>query len=107
MNFLIALGLVLLAMLCWTLIVLAIYFALYGRRDTSGDMGLGFMLMAILPWIAPYLAYKHLKAKWRVRRPYKPATVGWAPYCEVWGKTDSPCDNPSCAICVAAKKDRP
>lgn len=69
MTILIGIGLILLATLCWTLIVLGIYFFGYSRHDSSGDAGLGFMLMAVLPWIAPYLLFLHLRAKWRTPKP--------------------------------------
>lgn len=65
MNFLIVIGLLLLAMLCWSLIVLAVYFALYSRRDYSGDQGLGFGLLAGLPWIALYFLSRKLQTIWR------------------------------------------
>lgn len=75
MNFLIALGLVLLAMLCWSMVILAIYFALYSRHDSSGDQGLGFGFLAILPWIAPYFAFQKLKAIWRRYRQPRKSTL--------------------------------
>lgn len=48
-------------MVLWTVGWLAFYFLLEARHDASGDGGLAFGAIALLPWLAPYLLYQAAK----------------------------------------------
>lgn len=49
----------------WPLLVWGFYFLFEARNDTSGDGGLAFLFIGLLPWIVPVLAvgmvWDHIK----------------------------------------------